>query len=121
MTSITPMGFCSHCQQNVLLHREPIDALLAIILFCCTFGIGFFIYLIIYYSRPENRCVHCGTEVSALLSQDSQVISQLPYQQQTQYSQVKTIESDIVKYCPLCGGKLDSQYQNFCPTCGSKI
>ena len=121
MTNTIPMGFCSHCQQDVLLHREPINPILAIILFCCTFGIGFFIYLIIYYSKSENRCVHCGTQVPALPNQYSQTISQLPNQQQAQFSQVKTIESDIVKYCPLCGGKLDSQSKNFCPTCGSKV
>lgn len=115
------MGFCPHCQQDVLLHREPINPILAIILFCCTLGIGFFIYLIIYYSKSENRCVHCGTQVTSLQNQYSQTISQLPNQQQAQFSQVKTTESDIVRYCHLCGGKLDKDTQNFCPHCGSKI
>jgi len=121
LTSTTPMGFCPQCQQNVLLHREPINPILAIILFCCTFGIGFFIYLIMYYSKSENRCVHCGIQVTTLPNQYSQTTSQLPNQQQAQFSRVHPIESDLLKYCPLCGGKLDSQIKNFCPTCGSEI
>ncbi len=122
MTTKNPMGFCPNCKQNVLLTREPINTMLAIILFCCTFGIGFFIYLIIYYSKSEDRCIHCNTRITALLNQDLQSSGQLPYQQQAQsYQHGGTIEGVKAKYCPLCGENLNNQSQNFCPSCGSKV
>ena len=118
MRTKNPIGYCPHCKQNVLLVREDINVPLAIVLLCCTFGIGLIIYLIIYYSKKEDRCIHCNTQVKFLPDQYSPPI-QLPIQ--PQYRQFKTIKGESVKYCPLCGEKLDRQYQNFCPRCGSKI
>ncbi|MGV9171384.1 MAG: hypothetical protein ACOC44_00465 [Promethearchaeia archaeon] len=54
-------AYCSKCERNVLLVREDIDLPLAIILLIFTAGFGLFIYLIIYYNREENRCVHYYT------------------------------------------------------------
>ena len=82
MSSSTPIGYCEHCKQNVLLSRQDIDTCLAIILLLFTAGIGLIIYLIIYYSRPKNRCVHCGTEVVTFLEQQTPSPKQISYQQQ---------------------------------------
>jgi len=59
-------GFCPSCNRIVMTKREDIDAGLACFLFIFTAGIGFFIYLLIYYSQPEDRCMFCGSRVSAL-------------------------------------------------------
>ena len=114
----TPMGFCPHCKQNVLLIREPIDTALAIILFCCTCGLGFFIYLIIYLSKSRDRCIHCNTRITSLSYQPNQTYNQsLPQQQ----APVKVLENKSAKFCPFCGSKLDNLAQKYCPSCGTKI
>ena len=114
----TPMGFCPHCKQNVLLRREPIDTELAIILFCCSCGIGFFIYLLIYLSKKQDRCIHCTSRVTSFAYEQVQTHGQeLPPPK----TQIETIESKHAKYCPFCGDQLDSVAQNYCPSCGSKV
>ena len=77
MTTTNPTGYCPRCQQNVLLKREEIDTCLAIILLIFTAGIGLLIYLAIYYSKAEDRCIHCGAKITALQSPS-------PYTYQTQ-------------------------------------
>ncbi|MBD3255283.1 MAG: zinc-ribbon domain-containing protein [Candidatus Lokiarchaeota archaeon] len=126
-----PTGYCPHCQERVLLVREPIDTFLAIILLCCTFGVGLFIYLIIYYSKKEDRCIHCNTKITQTLPQGIKPIEYLPPKREATYSQEKTsvssrptiekIESQRAKFCPLCGAQLDARNQKFCPNCGSEI
>ena len=112
------------------------DVCLAFILLIFTAGIGFIIYLIYYYSKPENRCIHCGTVIEpALVSQAAR--EQLPYQKENQvippsleksykaepsYVPIEsTARSTALIYCPLCGAKLSSEHQRFCPNCGSKL
>ena len=93
---------------------------LAIILLCCTV-IGFFIYLIFYHSKPENRCIHCGSICQATLpNKSSQTVLQLQNQAQSTTENVKTLGKQQ-KFCPLCGNKLDTGNQNFCANCGSKL
>jgi len=117
---MTSTGYCPHCQQNVLMRREEINIVLAILLLCCT-GIGFFIYLIFYYSKPVNQCVHCSSICQATLpSKAIQATQQLQYQMQTSTQNVQIVESHL-KFCPLCGNKLDEDTKNFCPSCGSKL
>ncbi len=113
-------GYCPHCQQNVLMGREEMNVALAILLLCCT-GIGFVIYLIFYYSKPEDRCIHCSSICQATLpSTAPQAAQQLPYQTQPNTQNVQTVKS-YLKFCPLCGNKLDGETKNFCPSCGSKL
>ena len=116
MTTKNPVGYCPHCQQNVLLTRGEIDACLAIILLIFTAGIGLIIYLAIYYSKPEDRCVHCGTQVSSIIRQSSNQI------QPNRYSQTfEQIEGERGYYCSFCGEKLGESGLKYCPNCGSKI
>ena len=113
-------GYCPHCQQNVLMVREEINVVLAILLLCCT-GIGFFIYLIFYYSKPQNKCIHCGSYCQATLPNNSvQTVPQLQNQTQSNAEYAKTLGNQL-KFCPLCGNKLDAGNQNFCANCGSKL
>ncbi len=131
-------GFCSNCKQNVLLVREEIDWPVAIILLCFTGGIGLIIYLIIYYSKTEDRCVHCHSHIKTLTAPNAQLVQQKarnvqnPYhfqtetqkQQKTEYKanesieDVKTIQPN---FCPFCGERLDNKDAKFCPHCGTKV
>jgi len=122
MTTLNPTGWCPRCQQNVLLKREEIDTCLAIILLIFTAGIGLIIYLAIYYSRPEQNCIHCGAKITALQT-ESPYTSQ-PQIQQSPYSAPASISEEVTgakpNFCALCGEKLDMGIK-FCPNCGSQI
>ncbi|MFX1389206.1 MAG: zinc-ribbon domain-containing protein [Promethearchaeota archaeon] len=120
MTTHNPTGWCPRCQQNVLLKREEIDACLAIILLIFTAGIGLIIYLAIYYSHPEENCIHCGTKITAI-----QYPTQPSYQSSPPQSTMQNISPEQVKgapanFCALCGEKLDIGAK-FCQNCGSQI
>jgi len=139
---MTVTGYCSHCKQNVLLKREDIDTCLAIILLLFTAGIGLVIYLIIYYSKPENRCVHCNSICEITLPrQYPESTEQLSYQQQASVNEltfqgqqipqqipdkkmpekVEEVKGATYYYCPFCGDKLENRGVKFCPGCGSKL
>lgn len=123
MTTTNPTGFCPRCNQQVLLTRKDFDTCLAIILLIFTV-IGFFIYLAVYYSRKEDRCTHCGTQITISQSPQSYVF-QPQIQNQSSISPIQgsisgEVRGDIPKYCSLCGEKLEKGIK-FCPNCGSKI
>jgi hypothetical protein len=125
MTTRNPVAYCPNCKQNVLLVREDINWPLAIILLCFTVGIGLVIYLIIYYSQVEDRCIHCHTQVIAKTAQyaPSPVLntpsSQNPYQTANQNYQ-HSVKTKIL-YCPFCGEPLRDNKAQFCSNCGSKV
>ncbi|MFX1381962.1 MAG: hypothetical protein ACFFBP_05910 [Promethearchaeota archaeon] len=116
-------GFCHHCNQNVLLRREEFDVCLAIILLLFTAGIGFIIYLAVYYSKPEDRCIHCGNRIA--LIESSQYSQQnvhnkgipKPVSSKPSQEEIQIIDEPI--YCAFCGDKLSTE-ENYCPNCGSK-
>jgi len=122
MTTTNPTGYCPRCQQNVLLIREEIDTCLAIVLLIFTAGIGLLIYLAIYYSKPEEYCVHCRTRITAF--QTSIPYTQQPQIQQTSYTTPGNITEQFTgekyNFCALCGEKLDIGAK-FCQNCGSQI
>jgi len=129
-------GYCPHCEEVVLAKREDIDICLAIILAIFTAGIGLIIYLIIWYSKDENRCVHCNsilrptdTQYQTTQPQDWQQNSlpreQNPYKIRNSKNALSKEKADVVsggktKYCPFCGSDLEMGAK-FCPNCGSKI
>jgi len=126
MPTVNPTGFCPRCNQNVLLTRPRIDTCLAIILLIFTAGIGLIIYMIWYYSKAEDTCVHCGTKITV-----SQPQSQFAYQSQPQSLQgrytaaapvrvTEEITGDIPNFCALCGEKIEAGVK-YCPNCGSKV
>jgi ribosomal protein S27AE len=112
MTASSPTAFCPRCNQQVLLVRKQFETCLAIVLLLFTV-IGFFIYLAVYYSKKEDRCVHCGTQIS--FSQ-AQIQFQPPRSKNIPEDRSVTIPS----FCPLCGEKLKDGIK-FCPNCGGKV
>ena len=123
MTTRNSVGFCNRCNQQVLLSRKEIDVCLAIILLIFTVGIGLLIYLAIYYSKPEDRCIHCGTQITRYPAQNQFIESRTQYQtiQNTlSPEEPEKIPEDIPKFCALCGDKI-SHMDRFCSNCGGKI
>jgi len=118
MTTSSPTGFCSRCNQRVLLTRKDFDTCLAILLLIFTV-IGFFIYLAVYYKRKEDRCTHCGTEISISQSYtfqpQNQNHSSISPNQGNFPGEIRGI---LPNYCSLCGEKLEAGIK-FCPNCGS--
>lgn len=123
MESRNPTGYCPRCKQEVLLTREEINWGVAILLLCFTGGIGLIIYLAVYYSKPQDRCIHCNTRVISRAPQYSRNIN--IYQNEAAISNesqnVEVIENDSPKYCPFCGEQLQSSNVRFCPNCGTKV
>lgn len=123
METRNPTGYCPRCRQEVLLTREEINWGVAILLLCFTGGIGLIIYLAVYYSKPQDRCIHCNTRVISRAPQYSQNIN--IYQNEAVVSNenqnVEKIENDRPKYCPFCGEQLESSSIRFCPNCGTKV
>jgi len=131
-----PHGYCPQCRQHVLLVREDIDWMLAILLICFSCGLGLIIYLIIYYGKPENRCVHCYTIVEPQAPsvyqqppqpyevptpQPYEVPTPQPYEVQTPQNQVQTTKEEKKgKFCPYCGEEV-VEGARFCQGCGAKV
>lgn len=122
-----PYGYCPQCKQQVLLVREDIDWMLAILLICFTCGLGLIIYLIIYYGKPENRCVHCYTigkpQAPSVYQQPPQPYEVQPTQEniyEIPQNQVKTSKEEVkAKFCPYCGEEV-VENARFCQSCGAK-
>ena len=124
MSTENPTGFCPRCQQKVLLTRKDFDTCLAIILLLFT-GIGFIIYLVVYYRKKEDRCVHCGTQITLSQAQAPSTY-QIPQEiQQSSYSVTQSESEEVTgtapKFCSFCGEKLEPSSIKFCPNCGSKV
>ncbi|TFF86210.1 MAG: zinc-ribbon domain-containing protein [Promethearchaeota archaeon] len=114
----SPTGYCPICKQEVLLTREDINWGVAILLLCFTGGIGLIIYLVIYYSKPEDRCIHCNNRVISRAAQSSHVVELVgPVLNQND----KVLENEEPKYCVFCGEQLESSNVRYCPHCGSKV
>ena len=113
-----PTGYCPRCRQEVLLTREEINWGVAILLLCFTGGIGLIIYLIIYYSKPQDRCIHCNTRILSKAPQYSQAIETNATQPK---QKLENLENNNPKYCPFCGEQLESSNVRFCSNCGTKV
>ena len=124
MTTTNPTGWCPRCQQNVLLKREEIDTCLAVILLIFTIGIGLIIYLAIYYSRPEENCIHCGAKITSPQHSSPYTYESQPHVQQSSYPTPVNVSEEVTgaipNFCALCGEKLDVGAK-FCQNCGSQI
>ena len=128
MSTRNRVGYCSNCNQSVLLVREALNWPLIIILLIFTGGIGLIIYLIIYYNKPESRCIHCHTQISLkseLSAQSSKLV-----QTDNQKTYNSDINSDIkvkangtskLKYCSYCGEPQLNELAKFCPHCGTRV
>ncbi|MHA2010296.1 MAG: hypothetical protein ACXABO_20905 [Promethearchaeota archaeon] len=124
MSTKNPTGFCPRCQQQVLLTRKEFDTCLAIILLIFT-GIGFLIYLAVYYGKKEDRCVHCGTQITISQTQVPNAYQTPQEIQQSSYSVTRSESEESAltapKFCAFCGEKLEPSSIKFCPNCGGKL
>jgi len=133
------IGYCEKCGQNTLLKREDLDICLSIILTIFTAGIGLIIYLAIWYSKEENRCVDCGSVVKAFQSSSSKSennnrdIFQQPIEKGknpyrlSEKITINNLEENIDRivgikaiYCPFCGSEINDSL-DFCPDCGMEL
>ncbi len=116
-------GYCDRCKTNVMLNRGDFDVCLAIILLLFTAGIGFIIYLAVFYSKPADRCVHCGYKITKTASSHSfqPSFQSQNYQQPvlSQPPQEKGPLENKTRYCSFCGEQLNYE-ANFCSNCGSR-
>ena len=120
MSMVNNIGYCPHCKQNVLLKREDIDICVAIILCIFTAGIGLVIYLIIYYSRPQNRCVHCNSIVSPALNETVTTQKIEGSVTPSSYSLPQS-NKESINFCAYCGEAIQSSNSQYCAHCGTKI
>lgn len=139
-----PTAYCPNCRRIVQAEREDLDAGLAIFLFCCTGSIGFWIYLLIYFLKPEDRCVFCNHKIEPYLNQP--LVDQQPNMPQNVQYQPSInyvpppIRTQVVNEPPKQKVKKnkqdDSEYQidentgeiissnnqfKFCPICGTQF
>ncbi len=95
-------GWCEACKENVSAQNNPGGCLVHIFLAIVTFGLWFFVWLILVAFfprfRPGYRCVKCGGRVEA--------------------NTEKNISNSLENKCYNCGAELDKN-QKFCPECGS--
>ncbi|MFX0076205.1 MAG: LITAF-like zinc ribbon domain-containing protein [Candidatus Hermodarchaeota archaeon] len=57
--------YCPTCEQVVILRRKNFEHIyheVLCFLVIMTVGVGFFIYLIIKYSKKKDRCPNCETQ-----------------------------------------------------------
>ena len=123
MATKNTVGFCPRCNQQVLLTRKDIDICLAVVLLIFTAGIGLLIYLAIYYSKGEDRCMHCGTQVTRYNIQSSYIPSQNQFQTSQNSIPLEESEESLVKelkYCSFCGEKI-THLDRYCQNCGGKV
>jgi len=128
MSTRNRVGYCPICKQNVLLVREALNWPLIIILMIFTAGIGLIIYLIIYYNKPENRCIHCHAQISLKANKSIQPSPYFQAENQKAHhsnfnadKKVKVDETSKHKHCPFCGEPLLNELAKFCAHCGSKV
>lgn len=116
--------YCEKCQANVLTKREDLDMGIIIILFIFTAGLGILIYLVVYYDRKPNRCIHCNSICKPKLVGYKKDKSITPVEEKAgkmqNYLSVNDIKEES-KFCYNCGTELDERERRFCPFCGVNI
>jgi len=97
------------------------DVGLAILLFCCTGGIGFIIYIVIHFGKPEDRCVFCSQQTVPYSGQEITPTSPNMYgQPQPSSTPPPTSPNQPLKYCPNCGANIEEETK-FCEMCGTEL
>ena len=122
---MSPLRYCPNCNKNVTTTREDIDIGLAIFLLCCTMGVGFFIYLIVYFSQPETHCIFCSSQTlqptfSGTSQNTAQFSGEKVVKQTVREPVAEEGSTSSRKYCPLCGTAF-TRGQQFCENCGGDL
>ncbi|MFW9950666.1 MAG: LITAF-like zinc ribbon domain-containing protein [Candidatus Thorarchaeota archaeon] len=69
--------YCPTCEQEITLRRKNFEHRwheLLCFLVVLTAGVGFFIYLILKYSKPKNTCPNCEREFDLQSLPDKEVL-----------------------------------------------
>ena len=69
--------YCPTCEQEVVLRRKNFDHIyheVLCFLVIMTVGIGFFIYLILKYSKKKDRCPNCDTQFDLQNLNDKEIL-----------------------------------------------
>ena len=116
--------YCEKCQTNVLTKREDLDIGIIILLFIFTAGLGIIIYLIVYYDKKPNRCIHCNSICKPMVLEfrnDKKVVQVEDNRNKMQnYVPINSI-NEKSKFCYNCGTELDERERKFCPFCGVNV
>lgn len=125
------MSYCSKCNKPVYCDRGKFNFFLAILLAFFTGGFGLILYLIIYFTRKPNRCVHCKSVCDPQLKPTDQSTASnnqlLNYHVHPQAAEKFSLSQNQVenakpKFCYNCGVELgDREGVQFCPFCGSSL
>ena len=116
--------YCEKCHTNVLTKREDLDIGIIIILFIFTAGLGVLIYLVVYYDKKLNRCIHCNSICKPLLLEDQSNKIIEPSKETFNYREINSTsdrDNNESKFCYNCGTKLDERERKFCPFCGVSV
>jgi hypothetical protein len=116
--------YCEKCQTNVLTKREDLDIGIIIILFIFTAGLGVLIYLVVYYDKNSNRCIHCNSICKPVLleNQINKIVE--PIKEPLSDMELNITENrnnKESKFCYNCGTKLDERERKFCSFCGVSV
>ena len=116
--------YCEKCQSYVLTKREDLDIGVVILLFIFTAGLGVLIYLMIYYDKETNRCIHCNSICNPMILEYQKDKRIPPVEEKSEkmlnYISLNTIENKS-KFCYNCGTELDKREGRFCPFCGVNV
>ncbi|TFF87617.1 MAG: zinc ribbon domain-containing protein [Promethearchaeota archaeon] len=133
MTNSSLYAYCPYCRVTRELKRKDFDVCLSIILLLFT-GVGFFIYLIYYYTRPKDRCSVCSTKIPRqMIKSNLQELEEMKNRkmdsnkkrneskiQEGSNQEMIPIKGDNKYFCEFCGAEIKEGIK-FCPSCGSKI
>ena len=116
--------YCEKCRANVLTKREDLDVGIIIILFIFTAGLGVLIYLVVYYDKNPNRCIHCNSVCKPMLIeyQSDKKLASVEEKSEKMHNYISINEiKEVSKFCYNCGTELDERERKFCPFCGVNI
>ena len=69
--------YCPTCEQEVILRRKNFEHMyheILCFLVIMTVGLGFFVYLILKYSKKKDRCPNCETQFDLKKLSDNKIL-----------------------------------------------
>ncbi|MBY9010818.1 MAG: LITAF-like zinc ribbon domain-containing protein [Candidatus Lokiarchaeota archaeon] len=71
--------YCPTCEKEVILNRKNFEHIyheVLCFLVIMTIGLGFFIYLILKYSKKKDRCPNCETQFDLQNLPDNNILEE---------------------------------------------
>lgn len=69
--------YCPTCEQEVILRRKNFEHMyheILCFLVIMTVGLGFFVYLILKYSKKKDRCPNCEAQFDLKKLSDNEIL-----------------------------------------------